>query len=209
MKLNVRKLIVVTSILLLVVAGLCSCVRPKRSPVYVNADLRSYFGYEPGSYWVFYDSLHNTTDSLYVVNKIDHAPYYDGRSPNEVIEIYMINSPDNLSWMLSLGAASTTMTVSDPNNPSRGVVADPLTNNWPFDQGTTHSSFDSSTYECTFFPTAIVNTVAYNNVYKVVNTKKTGSDTYYFNADNGFTGIQLNGAFYQKNLALVRYKVVR
>ena len=121
----------------------------------------------------------------------------------------MINLLDNLSWMLSLGATNTVMVISGPKNPSGGVISDPLTNDWPFVQGTTNRSFDSSTYECTYFPTATVNGVAYNNVYKIVFTLKAGSDTYYINADNGFIGIELNGVWYHKNLVLLRNKIVR
>ncbi len=43
---------------LMVVLGLFSYIKkPQKHPVYIDSNLKAFFGYKYGAYWVFYDSL--------------------------------------------------------------------------------------------------------------------------------------------------------
>lgn len=52
-----------------------SCKKDKKPVIDISDELRQYFNYQPGTYWVYYDSVSGVTDSLWVANTflINHA----------------------------------------------------------------------------------------------------------------------------------------
>jgi hypothetical protein len=177
------------SLVFLIIAGFISCSTKKQNPVYLNADLKKYFDYQIGTYWLFYDSLNHRTDSLYVFSNHDDLPFWDGKTPTETIDIYLY---DNLSWELILNSPYGSYIFMNDT----GEYIDPLTKYMPFYTDGINS---------TLLPFYKIGAVTYKNVYKIISTE-TG-DIYYINADCGFLAIQ-QIKYTRKNLYLIKCNIV-
>jgi len=187
-----------------------SCTPQKNSTVHINANLKSYFNYQPGSYWVFYDALNNYYDSLTV------ETYSDGQNTANNIQIescdigifeYHLDSINvSAIWGLTLTQNNTLLTIGE-------TIYSEFTQNFPFITGT--SSFGNSNpypeaVNTTFLSSFGVGNNNYTNVYEIIYTysNTSYSDTFYINQDQGFLEIILNNQYFQKKLYLNRYKII-
>jgi hypothetical protein len=97
--------------------ALCSCAK-KSNPVYINSDLKKYFDYKAGSYWVFYDSLNKYYDSLSVLAYQDDQGTIND-VPTEQCSIgiygYYLDSigSDGTQWSFLLENSSSDLIIND------------------------------------------------------------------------------------------------
>ncbi len=52
--------------ILFTVIAIASCKQKENPKIFINEELRNYYNYQPGSYWIYYDSVSGATDSFYV-----------------------------------------------------------------------------------------------------------------------------------------------
>ena len=77
--------------LLLITLG-CSS-KSRLPPVYLNKDLKDYFNYQVGSYWIFYNSVENKTDSVIVGINTIYQPYQSGDNDSYERMTVLLGSP--------------------------------------------------------------------------------------------------------------------
>lgn len=192
-------------IALFVFIVLSSCIKDKKKPIYLNKDLKNYFNYQKGSYWIFYDSLNGKVDSLYVESNINYSPfsYAGSNDPNEQQIINIVG--DSIRWKLTL----TSNSISN----IRIVYSNTLTKNVPFFIGRTN--FDDGFYECSLIPTLTSNSMTYTNVYKInyvvqngINGRGDENNFYFINRDNGFIRIFINTKLLSKKMHLVKSNII-
>lgn len=213
---NRKQLYFATSILL-IYAFLYSC---KPSNLYsgslkgevLNADFKKYFAYNVGSNWIFYDSLNNEQDSLFVFT-YQTTPAQDGENrSNERASIVMRrNVPqtglEDYEVQLALLASSRSLlnVVNGGNEVSYFFLT-----GMPFAEGEKIDSIAKITSNVRSIPSYVCGGVTYSDVYEVIYNYDNQhlADTFCINADNGFIAILLNDPYFHKRLFLQRGKIV-
>jgi len=195
--------------------GLFACSKKEQlHPVYVDAALAKYFDYQPGSYWVFYDSLNNNMDSMYVFSADTLPPYIDPGNPNEEIRINM-GLDSSISFTLNLAANQSFLFVKyyHPNKSVDGIeYPNVFTNNIPFDTGSKliNGAYYNGYYQNTFIQDEKIGLTNYSNINDIAfNFSPTLSDNFRINAPNGFLSISLNNQYAQRRLYLVSSKIIK
>jgi len=196
----------------LVIINLFSCSKKTMQPVYVNTQLKQYFNYLPGSYWIFYDSLNNKKDSMYVASVHTFPPFYNQNIPNETI-YYVMYIDTTVGMGLYLNYVGCNLEVSYLPNLSNGSVEYPyyFTNMIPFDTGMDliNSTYFTGFYENSFIKSMQLGAYSCNNVYKIQYDSSGVADVFYINEDIGFLAILFNNRYAQKHLYLINYKIIK
>jgi hypothetical protein len=205
---NFKKWLPVAAVLLL--AGFLHSCTKKPQGSSINAGFKSFFDYQEGSYWIFYDSVIKNYDSLYV-NGYNDAPANVADGVNELVTIsmneYYLDSVNGNQWILGLLGPSTAAMNIGSDTIDNYIIA----NNFPFKTGLISESgtaFSSRTI--TSYPTYSIGGNTYSNVYQIAYAYHSGSygDTIYINADYGFLAILLNNQYSHKRLFLSRSNII-
>ena len=199
--------------------GLCACKKTQNiAPTYISADFKSYFDYQAGTYWVFYDSLNNVFDSILVTGYTDQQ-VTNGNISNEEVQIMMGNynigaSGSVAQWNMFL--ANNTCSINLENGSYGSATATELVKDYPFRTGT--YDFTSNQYnEQVVWTTQLLNsytigTATFLNVYMITNSYTYSAysmDTFYINADNGFIAIMQHDSYASSRLFLNRELIVK
>lgn len=206
-------LIALSAIVLVRFAASCK----KEPEVYDNGRMKIYFGYQTGSYWVFYDSLSNNYDSFRVVGIAKGPPIlidYLG-SRRLLLDHYNLNNTvDSLAFTFSFYLGSTSAAWVRLNG---GMEYYAIGTNMPSNNKSIlypePGYVDSAYRVSTFLPTFSIGSTAYSNVYKVefsyTHMNSSYEDVFYFNEDQGFIAFLLNDHDFRKKEYLVRSSVVK
>jgi hypothetical protein len=200
------------SISFLVLINLFSCSKNTIQPVYVNTQLKQYFNYLPGSYWIFYDSLNNKKDSMYV-DQIDTFPPYSVGSNIAETVIYTLGIDTSIGIGLYLANTSCDLRVSFLEYTPSESINYPyyFTNNFPFDTGKEiiNSINFNGFYENTFINNIQLGAYSCNDVYRIQYDSSGVADVFYINEDVGFLAILFNNQYAQKHMYLINYKIIK
>jgi|ERR1035437_9138224 hypothetical protein len=193
---------------IIIIAGLFSCSKQQQRVNNLNPDFKKYFDYQPGSYWVFYDSLNHHMDSLAVIGYTDKQVTINQGIIDEEVAIGMgeqnLDSLTNgIEWVLDLSSSyNSTLTIDIGFNEMVYGIADKM----PFITGKNiDNKYDSGSYrQTTLFSSYNIENTTYNNVYQILYyyNATSYSDTFYINKDNGFIAILLNNQHLHKRLFL-------
>ena len=185
--------------------------QPQTPAVYVDEGLKNYFDYQVGSYWIFYDSVNNNIDSMFVY-RTDTVSLNWHDTANEQIQmnLYLYGlAPhrDTLYFGIHLFGLHSQLT-------DQLGMYKYFTNNFPFDTGTDRilDGFFDGYHENTFIGNKLINGVAYDNVYQIEWRTAPSSwvlFNYCINARNGFLTMLINTGDRNKKLYLLRSHIIR
>ena len=180
-----------------------------QQPMYINATFKDYFNYQPGSYWVFYDSSNNEKDSYYVTSNEDYFPFTNN-TPNEEIFINIHSNINQELLRFGMGVNAAGFDFEDTFN---DIFSESLINN---QYAKLFDTITSPFYKLFFFEKYIIGTNSYTNVYMAINSVAPGgayfsheSDTIFFNYSDGFIGFFYNNSYLVKRLVLINSKLIR
>lgn len=174
---------------LLLLIFLFSCKKENNRIDHINDDLRNHFSYQPGTYWVMYDSLRGETDSLYITS--NSGVVYDSviSGPQIIMSMLDSNSLGVSKWRLILSAQYPLMV----NMPGSTYLST-LFSKWPTDP-------NNATW------TDMGN--VYQNVYAQHIHYPAAEDlTFVIHPDTGFIVIKVSSPGTQQSLHLLRHKTV-
>ncbi len=199
-----------TACVLCYIATLPACKKPEPEYHYVSKELKEYFNWKKGTYWVFYDSVARKVDSISVLGIGVKTPQMTGTQGYESIGIGMIGyyrgaGYDTCTWNIILRSTDAT-SLSLYNNAQ--TLNFSFLYGKPFYLGTYPSSDDRYPKAIsTFYPTLNIGGNTYYDVYKIHYAYKNPQyyDTFYFNKDCGFVAVFLNDEFYKRRLYLLNF----
>ena len=184
-----------------------ACKKPQNNPVYLNADFKSHFNYQQGTYWVMYDSVSGHTDSLYVEDNINYPPFSTANASAEE-NIMLLGHKDVaidsilFFWNITLEAPSF-------------LLFQILNDNLFTNDYTLVSGFPIITNNyCILLPNYTDNNILYNDVYNIIIDDNSNNMhmIIYYSVAKGFITImfnQLPGApFATRSLHLLRSNIV-
>jgi len=192
-------------ILLLLLTVLPCCKKPQNvQPTYISADFKSYFDYQPGTYWLFYDSVNNYFDSVVVATYTDQQ-VTTAQTSNEEVQIAMLGyyqgamgSTSSWSMFLAQNTCSISFGASGYYEPTGDELAKDMpfrTGSYSFSNNVTHQPV---TWNTVLLPNYTLGTATFKNVYMITNALDNGAyatDTFYINADNGFIAIMRHNSY--------------
>jgi hypothetical protein len=223
------KKIIVFGIVLLAVQFI-AC---KKTPVYyISQEMKDYFFYKPGSYWIYRDNYSGLTDSVYVTSckeyMQDYSDYGSKTASNEVQYIYfqskflyafmmagMMCNTANFMWVHTLEDTATPPgLVEDLNKP---LVA--YCPSYPANQSITLNCFNGETFKYRTAVSDTIDGVVYHNLIYSEHKRNYTTQTlsYYFQRNITFAkdvGIVklievISDYNINRSYSLLRYKVVR
>ena len=206
------------ALILLVVSGFLCCKKSTKkeavvTPVNLNVDFKDYFNYQPGSYWVFDDSLNRMRDSFYVLSYLD-SPSVGNTTASEQVKIVIRDSSFTWTgapawyedWTLSLTSAYYSVLSID--SAGTNFFFDTLTSDMPFSPD---SYYNSHSYRrCLLLPTYSVNNATYSNVTNIISYTYGGcSILININHDNGFLHMVFQTDSTARSVYLLHSHIVR
>ncbi len=192
------------------IACLPSCKKPEPEYHYVSKELKEYFDWKVGTYWVFYDSVAGKVDSVSVVGYAVNSPEMTGSRGEEnvafVMEGYYRGAGyDSCSWNFIL-SSSNSVFLSIKKVYSL-LAYNKFMFNIPFYVGS-YPSGDAThpTIVSTFYPTLNIGGNTYYDVYKIHFTYQNTQyyDTYYINKDYGIVAVFLKNELFNRRLYLLK-----
>lgn len=180
---------------------LTACPDPPRH-FNVPDDLKDYFDYQVGSYWVMKDSATGVLDSFYV------SRYYVINSTiDEIINVYMLRQNGNANLSLDIYPYKVQLSLTTSNN----YVAYDIVGSFPFRLGKLDSY--NAQYEMFFYPKLTINGSIEDSVYVACCNSKDPNNSYHdtisFNRSKGLLQMNLNNAIGKHNWILQRQKIIK
>jgi len=205
----IRNIFYLAVALCICITGMYSC--KKNNPVphrIIDADLKGAFDFQPGTYWIFKDSLTGQIDSFYVrgtsmANNTSNNPSYTYDEMD--IDIKEVNeSPigaDTARWGIDLEQNKIYLSDWYIDN---FADYDPIV--YPFTSGTQTSAVYNQSIILLNTVTSGIN--SFNNV-AIINFTGGLNDYFYLNADVGFVKIVLNQRGANRVWELQRWNIVK
>lgn len=211
----------------------CKKHKLTQPPVYVSNQLKSYFGYKPGSYWIYKDSLNTDQTDSFV------AYYYQDTSisiNNASTEFVTVNMHaytlgpnyviDSAGWSLVIQQNNTELSYQGlPINSSGSghIVYTPFTEGFPFKLGgaaVNNTQCGSVVnYTISYLPfytidSNVIDSNTYSNVYQMHYSAAVGNCTPngvndWIYTTQAFGIIKMNLINQNKGLELVRCHIIR
>ncbi|MBS1584112.1 MAG: hypothetical protein JSS82_00990 [Bacteroidetes bacterium] len=187
---------------------LCSCHKKKVVYNGLPDDLKAYFGWQKGSYWIFKDTLRGTRDSFVVTSNLvgtgkktfdRYSDDYEYETLEMRIEEYYTNNTDSSRiWLFELNAFKG-LYESYLGSKSFSTEGG-FTYGWPFVPGTDTGGYvdvGKTVITRSLIVSTTINNKDYDNVYRyeVVNPSHNYDDDVMINKDSGLVRIVLNNAF--------------
>jgi hypothetical protein len=193
----------------LILLLMCLTVSCKKKPRerFIPADMKAYWDFRPGSYWIYKDSVSGAIDSVYVTNRVNNTGdgilnYNKENIIYEYLQVDMHSSLDGYDYQYWINTQAGGKGYDDYN-----VVY--ATKAKPGDFVDTHNNFvypliignhTYNFYGTSETDTCIINSLynnylGYNDVVEMINTL------------NSFEHYKHTKSFYAKNIGLVRYEV--
>lgn len=201
-----------TASVLCYIATLPACKKAEPEYHYVSKELKEYFNWKKGTYWVFYDSVARKVDSISVTDYSVNSPQNTGNRGNENIGIKMDGyyrgaGHDTSEWYVSLSSSNSTfLLISKIFN---SINFNTFTYNIPFFIWNYYASTDDYYPKAisTFYTSLNIGGNTYYDVYKLHFTYRNSNhyDTFYINKDCGFIAVFLNDEFYKRRLYLLNF----
>ena len=185
-------------IVFFVLAALCACTRKPYNPI--SADVKAKFNYQPGTYWVYRDTLSGETDSFCVTTNA-------------------VQNTDVLNESIFMNIARYDLTAPADSGMLRCVLSQNyiqtyalnITVTYPFTVGTI-----ADVAVLTTGTTYNINGQTFTNVAQITRTIKTPdtyTDTLYMNADVGIIQIteyrKIDTVATTKVFALQKWNIIR
>jgi hypothetical protein len=215
--------------LLVLSALMISACNKTTNIVPINSGLTTEFGYKPGSYWIYKDSVSGTVDSAYIVSNttsseqlgcvlMNGAPFYQTMSVS--IQVADGNVTDTERWNIFL--MENTFSMSLYNNTDMldsRLSMQPFT--YPFATGvsTNHPGcvlYPDSAYVPAVMPVVSENGKSFTNTTLLVHQNPASFDLPYYSCfyaspDAGFVKVVIDHPTdsVHRVLELQRYKLVR
>lgn len=189
---------------------LYSCAKKDPQPIYLTDAVKKLYNYQPGTYWVFYDSLLLTPnkDSFVVVSNHTVPPFTGGKefTAEETYIDIKVFEPGGVSytWSINLSAPS-------------GIIA--------FGPGVEETIFFSvppdyawtKYHKYELLPSYSTVNGVYDSVYKITTSIDSGvlygnswsHDIFVISPKVGFVAIKYDNSGKKANLSLLRYKIVK
>jgi hypothetical protein len=192
---------------------IASCTKKTKSTA-IDADVKKYFSFKKGTYWIYKDSVSGQMDSFAVEN--NNTVSYPGNSYNSAFDdetdyywVYangVIN--DTISGYWSLAQNGVSLYYAENSDYFSGPLFV-----YPFTAGYT---FEYRYIISNVYPTFHLNGNTYNTVAEIGQTgpfaDSTGTHTYndlfYVSTDAGIIKMKFNHGTMQRNWELVRYHIV-
>lgn len=210
-----------------------ACKKHKLSqpPAYVSNQLKSYFGYKPGSYWIYADSGYNgQTDSLVVYNYQDTSiSIYNVSTETITVSMYAYTKSNNhiidsAEWDIVMQQNNTEL-LYDGFPAHNHLAYLPFTEGIPFALigGAYNNTVCNSVvnYAISYLPyytidSNVIDSNTYSNVYQMHYLAPTGSctmkginDWIYTTQAFGIIKMNLNNAYVQKVMELKYCHIIR
>ena len=207
-----------------------ACKKSANGPqvITIEQGLRSNFGYQPGTYWIYKDSVTGQMDSAYVTNTAMDS-FYEGcvlragepmfQGMNITVMVNDNNPADTERWFFSLVDSSFSMSCFSNKDSVESMISMKLFT-YPFVPGAAINggcvmNFDSGAV--TDIIPLVVNKQNFTNTARSAHASMSGfsryvyNDYFYVNQDAGLVKVVMNHP--QKSvyrvLELVRYHLVR
>ncbi len=203
---------ILTASVLCYIATLPACKKPEPEYHYVSKELKEYFDWKAGTYWVFYDSIARKVDSLSVTGYSVNSPQTTGSRGNENIGIimdgyYRGTGHDTSEWNLVLSSSNSTFL--GIHKIFNSISIKTFTYNFPFFIGNYYAATDDYYPKAisTFYTSLNIGGNTYYDVYKLHFTYRNSNlyDIFYINKDYGFIAVFLNDEFYKRRLYLLKF----
>ena len=204
----------------------CKKSAPGQPPAYLSYQLKNYFDYKVGSYWLYRDTVSGATDSFEVYSYVDDTAKLADVS-TETVTISMIdytisNSAliDSAEWDYTLQQNNCNLRYNSlPTNSSafHSLSYSPFTQGMPFKLGTatvSNSNCGATSYGINFLPyytidTNVVGANTYSNLYQVHYQSASSScspssinDWMYITQNFGLVKMNINNQYLHKVLEL-------
>lgn len=162
---------------LLIIFSLSSCIKNPTTPV--NSDLKAKFNYQPGSYWIYKDSISGQVDSFNVISNTD-------QNTNVLYEsIFIYFSRHNVTYDTDTAIVRCMLSRNYFQTYALGAVV-----TYPFT--TTTGSLPTGATVLSTGGTYTVNGEVFNDVAVITSRVQLNylyTDTFYINADAGIIKI--------------------
>ena len=203
-------------VLLIALFAVYSCNKPSGTHYTIDADLISKFEFQPGSYWVYTDSLTSVVDSFYV--KVPPNSYSENNNGVTVdyigIGIYDMNV-SNL-WFLGLSTNYLNLTWSSCEGCAVDTIVQyPVLISYPFLPGTQTAKYYGTwiSYIDTIMSVFVINGNSFYNVAHVIipNSRDKTFDDFYLNDSVGIIKMRLRSPEFsqQRIWELQRWHIVK
>jgi hypothetical protein len=166
-------------------------------------ELKAYFNWHKGSYWIFTDSLTSSIDSFaetgYDYLTSDVSNYHTNETGSIGFwEFYNLPADTFRVWELELSSSQARMNVSDLTNPYQLKAYYGFTEDFPFNLISTDPTVHKS-----IIPSIVINGKNYQNVYRYyVQYDASHADEILMNADSGF--IKMSFSKYSQQVLLLQ-----
>jgi hypothetical protein len=194
----------------------CKKKNPGQPPVYVSYQLKSYFDYKVGSYWIYKDTVTGDEDSFSVYSYTDDTTSINNVSTETVsinmrdYTIYKASITDSAEWDFTLQENNSGLRYNSLPTSSSAfhyVTYSPLTEGIPFNLLTGNIS----TPNCSATNYAIKFLTNYNTIDSTITNPSTYSNVYQINyqsASGGCSPAALNDWIYiTKSFGIVKMNI--
>lgn len=198
--------------------ALCmGCVKPQKPNYLIDPNLKRFFDWKQGSFWIYIDSVTGKSDSFsvteYFDNPMDYEPDYTKEQITILLNGYSLPEKHNIKRLsFSMEFNNSNLSIDSSGN---FVVYHPFMN-YPIELGyiakaNYYDTTDTTALNIQFFPSFLLNGNLYDSVYVIHYhyDNKMVDDFFYINRKNGLIKIQLNDYVSKANYNLISAKIYR
>ncbi len=187
-----------------------SCKKGDHPHYTIPQELKDYFGYQKGSYWVFEDLKTNETDSFYQTIIYNHDVDY-GDLVTEEMDNTIKQFKADIDWQLIVDPGATDLILSRVTPVVDVVDYTFFTKGYPFNIGSQTGQGSSIIRQTNHYPSRTFGSMSANDVYELCfdSSPKNIHDTIYINYQQGLLELKVNNDMQHHDWLLKRYNIIR